>query len=314
MNQDAQATPAARTLHIEFAVEMDSVRLTAYDGGQLAGAELVSKAELFGHGLRLYVGLESRSISEAGGGRLSEALGDIVLAPFASSIETAAEVVFVVPKELLEIPLDLLHYHGIPLFLQLPVSYNIDSPVHSRSDGGFLGSALVISDISADPQRACKIVAGYIEKPIYLDVSESSIPYLRQQSTFDLLLLSVHGEIVSGVKEHVRFGSERVSPDDFAAIKPKLAYFDSCCLGVGSLYLDAFKAMGTQYFVAPILRNEAGDSSTETMQTFFEHLRRGERPESALFFTRKRLWDHYRDDSYSRRMWRASPFRVYRLN
>jgi hypothetical protein len=72
--------------------------------------------------------------------------------------------------------------------------------------------------------------------------------------------------------------------------------------------------MGTKYFVAPILSNEAGNSSMMTIQVFFKHLLHSKRPEVALFHTRKVLWDAYRDDHFVYRAWRGFPFRVYRLN
>jgi len=97
-------------------------------------------------------------------------------------------------------------------------------------------------------------------------------------------------------------------------IKPKLAYFDSCRLGVSNRFLKAFTAIGSLYYVAPILSNEAGNSYTKTMQWFLNHLGQGARPEIALFLTRKKLWETYSEDSFARHVWRSFPFRMYRLN
>lgn len=126
--------------------------------------------------------------------------------------------------------------------------------------------------------------------------------------------MSVHGKIDNTAPDQVVLGSGSGVATDFSTIKPRLAYFDSCRLGVSGGFLNAFLEVGSLYFVAPVLSNEAGNSSTKTMQLFFKHLQQGTRPELALFLTRKELWEIYRDDTFAYRVWRAFPFRVYRLN
>ena len=73
-------------------------------------------------------------------------------------------------------------------------------------------------------------------------------------------------------------------------------------------------AAGTVDFLAPILSNENRKSCSRTMLSFFDWIHKGSRPEVALFETRKQLWDFYGGDHYARRLWRAFPFRLYKLN
>jgi hypothetical protein len=101
---------------------------------------------------------------------------------------------------------------------------------------------------------------------------------------------------------------------DFSKLRSKIAYFDSCRIGISNSFLESFSGAGTIYFVAPIVNNEAGNSSTKTMDLFFNHLIQGETPEVALFLTRKELWNFYDEEALAFRAWRAFPFRVYRLN
>ncbi|MFM7640401.1 MAG: hypothetical protein ACKO45_02465 [Cyanobium sp.] len=244
-----------------------------------------------------------------------EKLGREILGPFQVLIENADEIIFVVTDGLLETPLDLLNHNGQPLFLQKPVSYRVRQPTKQGSRFSWPVSALVVSDASADPERAAATVVSNFAEATYLDVTKVDPPYFRRQPAYDLLLMSMHGQIDNTKADHVVLGGGSTgSADDFLMIKPKLAYFDSCRLGVSSRFLKAFTAIGSLYYVAPILSNEAGNSSTKTMQWFFKHLSQGARPEVALFLTRKKLWETYRDHTFARRVWRSFPFRVYRLN
>jgi hypothetical protein len=87
--------------------------------------------------------------------------------------------------------------------------------------------------------------------------------------------MSVHGQIDNTTADHVGLGHGSGTGADFLTIKPRLAYFDSCRLGVSGRFLKAFLEIGSLYFVAPVLSNEAGNSSTKTMQSFFKHLQQG---------------------------------------
>ena len=68
------------------------------------------------------------------------------------------------------------------------------------------------------------------------------------------------------------------------------------------------------YYHAPIIKNEAGESSTQTMRLFFQHLLSGQTPEQAMFLKRRVLWRLYASNDLRQRLWRAFPFRVYRLH
>ena len=307
----------SNVLYIKLAEGSKFLRIISQNGGRETRTERIDKADFRRKTLDLYKGLESRRLSGAAGQRMIEDLGRQILGPFQTLIETADEIVFVVSDGLLETPLDLLYHNGQPLFLQKPVSYRVTQPLLTKQDSGFSlpGSALVVSDASADPERAAAQVASNFADSIFLDVAKVDPPYLRRQPAYDLLLMSVHGRIDNTTADHVVLGSGSAgSADDFLMIKPKLAYFDSCRLGVSSRFLKTFMSIGSLYFIAPILSNEAGNSSTKTMQFFFEHLGQGARPEIALFLARKKLWEAYHEDAFASRVWRAFPFRVYRLN
>jgi hypothetical protein len=305
----------SNVLYIKLTDDSKILQIMAQNGRRETRTERIDKADFRRKTLDLYKGLESRRLSDADGQRMVKNLGRQILGPFRALIETADEVVFVVSDGLLETPLDLLYHNGQPLFLQKPVSYRVTQPTKQGSGFSLPGSALVVSDASADPERAAAQVASNFADSIFLDVAKVDPPYLRRQPAYDLLLMSVHGRIDNTTADHVVLGSGSAgSADDFLMIKPKLAYFDSCRLGVSSRFLKTFMSIGSLYFIAPILSNEAGNSSTKTMQFFFEHLGQGARPEIALFLARKKLWEAYHQDAFADRVWHAFPFRVYRLN
>jgi hypothetical protein len=311
------ASPAQSDSDVLFiTLEEDSANIVfaARTNGHKARIERFDKGEFRRRYMTLYTALESRGLSDAAGQRMIEELGEQVLIPFQSLISSADEIVFVVSDELLEAPLDLFLHKGQPLFLQKPVSYRVSRDLGNDSVFVLPTSAFVVSDATADPEQAAKTVASAFDGSQYFDMTEIGPEQLGRQQQSDLLLMSVHGKIDNSSEDHVVLGRGAASAADFSRLKPRLAYFDSCRLGVSRRFLDGFEEIGTRYFVAPILSNEAGNSSTKTMQLFFKHLRQGERPELALFHARKKLWDVYAGEEFAYRVWRAFPFRVYRLN
>jgi hypothetical protein len=301
-------------LYIALEEDTKHVRITATKEKHETRTELIDKGDFRKRSLALYKGLESRKLSGIAGQRMIKDLGRQVLGPFQSLIQSAKEIVFVINDDLLETPIDLFYHKNQPLFLQVPVSYRLSSHIGNGSKFALPVTALIVSDATADPERAGKTVATIFDASTYLDVAEINPEYLRQEHEFDLLLMSVHGKIDKGREDHITLGNGSAVAADFETIRPKLVYFDSCRLGLSRSFLDEFIEMGSLYFVAPILSNEAGNSSTKTMQMFFEHLGQGKRPELALFHTRKELWEAYSDENFVYRVWRAYSFRVYRLN
>jgi hypothetical protein len=73
-----------------------------------------------------------------------------------------------------------------------------------------------------------------------------------------------------------------------------IVYFDSCQQGSNMEYLQAFQnESDVQFYLAPIISNDAGDSSTKTMIWFFTAVLEHGNSIKALFETRKRLFEFY---------------------
>ncbi len=318
--QGTTATPpnpqdSHHPLYVTLEVNDDGIQLT----GRMQGEPPISGPRADKTGTerfrRMYQILEHRLPDPDALQRINRELSHMLVSPIEGMIDRCSELVITLQGEILETPFDLLDYRGKPLFLQKPVSYRIGWTSRTPVVPSKWGSAFVVSDASADPQRGCQSIASMLHRVVYRDVHEVSAASLRREPRSDIVLLSVHG-VVGGKRneDHLTLGGETVLPADFASLRPRLVYFDSCRLGVSRAFLSRFRVFGTRYFIAPILSNEAGESSTHTMRLFFEQMRDGETPEAAMFFTRKNLWERYARDHVVTRLWRASPFRVYRLN
>jgi hypothetical protein len=237
-----------------------------------------------------------------------------LLHPIASAIHCCSELIIELPRSILDMPFDLLTYRRLPLGLKLPTSYRIGQTGDASFRLPEACTALVLSDGGADPERACLAVASRLGRVTYQDSREVVLEHLRLISNKDVILCSLHGHVGRRNPDKMQLATGELRPADLATLRPKLAYFDSCRLGVSTQFLKTLRSLGTIYYIAPIISNEAGASSTQTMVKFFEHLLAGRSPEMALFLTRKELWRLYRRCELCTRWWRTLAFRVYRLN
>jgi len=115
--------------------------------------------------------------------------------------------------------------------------------------------------------------------------------------------------------DYMKLGNERLQPEHLLRFSPEMVYLDSCDLGASAGFIEGLREVGTRYYVAPLLSNEAGISSTRTIKYFFERLKAGDTPARAMFFTRKKLRDVFGEkEGYAKLLFRAFPFRVYVLN
>lgn len=240
-----------------------------------------------------------------------EELGQAVLGPLDARIATASEIVIRVRSDRLLEPIDLLHWRGKPLWLQKPVVYELARhPVEARSWEPTLTTALLISDPTADPENAVGAVKGQWTST-YFKSKKIRPKKLRNADPVDVLLVSAHGT-ATDEDENVEIGDgEEAYGEDFATVKPRLAYFDSCSMGSSPAFLKAFRKAGTEYYLAPIVSNEAGGSSTHTIRAFFAALSKGRTPVEALFDARRSLSKRYAGPDL---LYKAFVFRIYRLN
>jgi hypothetical protein len=249
-------------------------------------------------------------------GELNE-LGALFFGPVQDAILKADVVAIGMSPTMIRFPFEHLHIQGKPLGLQKPVVVYFDHLPASSFSYESLRSALALADLTADPEEACRKAAKRFRNPEYHSLDDIDSEELESLKRHDLLLVSAHGDISFGEDDCIEYDEESYAPKTWAQVRPMLAYFDSCQVGTSREFIEAFRKAGTQYFVAPVTSNEAGNSSTRTINFFFAGLEAGQSPEHALFQAKLQLADHYsaaRQSPYGKFLYRVMPFRVYRLN
>jgi hypothetical protein len=304
-------TAAANTLHLEVRREGMSLAIKATLDEQ--GKKILLSSKAIDDLRALYTYLERRSYNDLSA-VTSKELGRLLLSPFESLIDRAEEVNFIVSDELISLPFDLLPLRGISLFLQKPVRFSLSTRTGSSLAFSKEWSVLAIRDKTADPENGTAHLRGLVRARMFHSVGAEGGTQLSSLAKVDVLLVSAHGHIGKGPRDFLTVGKQRIMADDLARFSPRLVYLDSCRLGISPEFIRSFRRVGTLYYLAPILSNEAGKSSTRTIQLFFNQLAMGKRPSEALYFTRRTIFEEFKGDSPARRLWRSFPFRVYSLN
>lgn len=225
-----------------------------------------------------------------------QALSEQILTPFVSQLKQCDLVRFVVYEDLIRCAFDLLLFEGAYLFLQRPVCYQIDEGEGEDEPAIEVGSALLIADLSADPEQACREVAQLIPESEYAEVQDADMGMIKAAADqVDVLVISAHGDLEADNRGALYLNDDALSVTLIEKMEAWVVYFDSCQQGVNLAYLEAFQEESdTQYYLAPIISNDAGDSSTKTMVWFFTGVIEHNDPIRGLFETRKRLYEHYR--------------------
>lgn len=222
-------------------------------------------------------------------------LSPLLLAPFAKPLKHCDLVRFVVYEDLIRCPFDLLLYENEPLFLQRQVCYQVAEGKGEDRAKITLVEALLIADLTADPEQACKEVATLIPNARYLEMEQADLSVIKKAAAqVDALIVSAHGDLDKKNQGGIAINAENISPKLVGQLEAWIVYFDACQQGINRGFLQAFQTESdTQFYVAPIISNDAGDSSTKTMIWFFTAVLAHKNPIKALFETRCRLFEFY---------------------
>lgn len=243
-------------------------------------------------------------------------LSQQILAPFTAQMQKCSHVRFIVYEDLIRCAFDLLLFEGRYLFLQRSVCYQVTEGYGEDEPEIELGSALLIADLTADPEEACRQVAKLIPDAEYAKMEDADFGMIKAAAAeVDAVVISAHGELEEGNYGALYLNEEELSAKLVGKLEAWVVYFDSCQQGVNMTYLDAFQEESDiQFYLAPIISNDAGDSSTKTMVWFFTAVLQHKQPILALFDTRKRLFEFY--DKQQKldlvtTLNKAFPFRLY---
>jgi hypothetical protein len=251
-------------------------------------------------------------------GRLSQEL----FGPLLPAMRQASCIVFNIQPRFMHFTLDLLPIDGAPLFVEKPLAFSFGMPRDQDQLAGFgpESRGLIVRDPETDPENGAREVkAHYPSSNLY--AAKNAGAKLFASANDDFLLISAHGFVVPGWGEKdgdeddsLLFGKKHMNADGLADAKFKLVYFDSCQLGLSQPFIDAASRSGAHHYLAPIISNESGNSSTLTMRYFFTELNHGQRPIDALFSARRRIYHDFQTKvSRSDQIFFAYPFRLYLL-
>ncbi len=221
-------------------------------------------------------------------------LSKLLIQPIEEKVHESKKIRMMIDYELVRCAFDLLEAKGTPIYLRSEVSYMMDDGEVEDEPELELESILSISDVTADPDRACKDASEMFSENEYFDVKEAKISSVKEAEV-DVLLISAHGDLDEKNSGEIDINGKALTSDELEEIDTTLVYFDSCQQGSNIDFIEAFHEEGTaSYYMAPITSNDAGDSSTYTMKWFFEELKKTGNPVRSLFHTKKKLVELYK--------------------
>lgn len=244
-----------------------------------------------------------------------EFLSKKIIEPFANDLKKYDHICFVIDYDLVKASLDLLELDGKSLFLTHAIHYVMEEGTPEGKPEVEMGSALVVCDLTCDPEKAGEKVQELFEEAEYFLMQDTSVPeILKKSEDLNVLIVSAHGDIEEETSGSVGINSEYISSDEIDKVQTDLIYFDSCQQGINTDFLEVFQEeCNTTYYTAPIISNDAGDSSTKTMTWFFEDLKKTKNPVISLWETRKKLYKTYKDKGLPlvTILNKSFPFRLY---
>ncbi len=305
------------TLLLEFWTEKHDFCIYAEAGDYEKEITLSGQAkEIVAHFTTIYDILEENQQDQASVLQTSlEWLSQRLIAPFTQQIKACSLVRFVVYEDLIRCAFDLLLFEDSYLFLQRSVCYQVDEGVGEDAPSIEIESALLIADLTADPEEACLAVSKLIPETEYAKVEDADLRMIREAADqVDAVIISAHGELDERNHGTFYINDQAVSANLIGKLEAWVVYFDSCQQGINQTFLQAFQENSdAQYYLAPITSNDAGDSSTKTLIWFFTALLAHKNPIGGLFETRKRLFELYDQEQKLNRVTTLNKAFVFRL-
>ena len=212
-----------------------------------------------------------------------------------------------------KIPFEFLRINNEFLYRTKPIIYSYNKLQSDDFPKVDLNNGFIITDLTADPENACSSINKKYKNSYFNYIENVNIDSIKKAKGFDFLLMSVHGIIdINSCQGHIKINNEKLYPSAFSQKNLKLVYFDSCHLGKAKNFVDRFHSLDAQYYLGPIISNEAGNSSTKTILTFFDFLENNN-PAVSLMKTKQKL-RKYSNNNILVELWFAAAFRIYKLS
>lgn len=235
-----------------------------------------------------------------------------LIKPFKSRILQCDLINIKISEPAVRIPFEFLLLDEDFIYKQKPILFSYDEVNPDDVKMLNLQKGFIVCDLTADPENACGKIHKKIDSEFHY-ITDIDINTVRNAKAMDFILMSIHGDIdIESCVGSVGVNGEELYPSVFSQRNVKLIYFDSCHLGKGKNFVDRFHKLNAEYFIGPIISNEAGNSSTKTILTFFKYLENND-PLESLMKTKKDMIA-YSKNNILVELWYAAPFRLYKMN
>lgn len=273
--------------------------------------------------LKVYEALDGNQGLDARFDARLELLSVELLGPLRPALREAACVVFEINPRFLHFALDLLPVDGEPLFLAKPTAFALSRPSSTAIEDPVVGGplrGLIVRDPETDPEDGAGEAQRLFPASDLLHIEQAD-PRMFAHADYDFLLISAYGSVTpswgsapADEDDVIELGERDMEADALDGSRFKLVYLDSSQLGISESFIASARRNGVRHFLAPLINNEADNSSTLMIRYFFGGLSQGRSPMDALFQARRRIHQEFLGRAgRTERLYFAYPFRLYLL-
>lgn len=334
-----------RCMHIGVHQQDDRLTLQAEFGGAMQTVIPERSAGILSKEFRrIYDMLEENRRLDARFDARMAILSHELFGPLLPGLRKAPCVIFEIEPTSMHFALDLLPVDGVPLFVQKPVAFSLEKggvaaaqetatqvqapatqvqvPARNAPTAalGPQSKGFIVRDPETDPDDATSDVQKLYPGSTF-QLIKSATPDMFSRSRYDFLLISGEG-VVSPTwgkpekdeNDAIGLGEDDMYARDLQGAAFSLVYLDASQLAMSKAFIDAARRSGARHYLAPIITNEIGHSSTLTLRYFFGDLNQGMAPIDALYRTRRQLYKEFEGRvNRTEQIYYAYPFRLYLL-
>ena len=193
-------------------------------------------------------------------------------------------------------------------------------PRQSKACRRRTAAGLIVRDPETDPENGAGEAQRLFPASDLLHIEQAD-PRMFAHADYDFLLISAYGSVTpswgsapADEDDVIELGERDMEADALDGSRFKLVYLDSSQLGISESFIASARRNGVRHFLAPLINNEAGNSSTLMIRYFFGGLSQGRSPMDALFQTRRGIHQEFQGKAgRTERLYYAYPFRLYLL-
>ncbi len=241
-------------------------------------------------------------------------LSQLFLQPYSQLINKCDEINIQIDSALVQVPFEYMIIGDRELGIYKPVIFSLQAQRENELYTAFtIDSGTIVRTKDCDPENACQTIKDKYPK-LHFYTSDKLLPNQLSDREADLLLVSAHGYANAENHGHLGWNKTLMEADYLRQSNPKLTYFDSCQQGINLTYITALlETEGINYYIAPVISNDAGDSSTKTIEWFFENINTESTLSASFLKTKQRLMQFYKKKRLLTQYNKSLSFRIYCL-